>query len=299
MPMALQPNLTNQPVTESVSNRVRLSIRTFAANPEVSALESIRMPYNQLVGSASLHERTVLFGKFKDEVLGKQLPVDVLLPFAYFEPHHRLVSLAVKTYLESAMAGNADQLKPVAMLVAAIKSSIPVNPGALLAGIVQLGDRRFNAMARTARDVLDVQQIRMFARTQCTTITAASVEFHLDWLLHLHSVGGAESISYIASSLMLMTFHDETGIVMDCSRVPAHVAPQGHDNIKSYQNFEDYLSEVLPAMERIHSMSRHTRILGEMVLMWQNHCKEAFKLREIKSPGMVGIPVKLNSPSGF
>ena len=278
--MALRPNEATQPITESASNPVWRAIHAFANRSDSNPMESVLEPYTAMVESSSWGDRARVYQAVLEEVQDHRLPTDALLPFICFEPHHRLITNVVRSYLELNPSTQQNAFAPIAHLMTAVQQGATTNPGAVLASVVLLGDRRFNAYARATRQFLQAKHVRSFSRTHTTCICAGAVEFSLDWLVHLQELNNDECQWYVASALMLMVLHDETGIVRDQNMAAGEDSRFLGEQLSTPQNFEDYFQEVLPTMVHLRDASKDRRLLDEVISLWKEHAEEAAGLRE-------------------
>jgi hypothetical protein len=266
--MAQQQEFSGEPVAESVSNLVWRSIRSFATSPHEHPLTSISQDYELLVRSSTWQERLALYQAVLDDVHTRRLPALCLLPFVHFETEPGVIAPAVADLVTACETIGIPALDTVTELMNAVNARRCRSPGAVLAAAVHLGDRRFNALARTVRGSLSATEIRGFSRSQFETMSASAVEFCLDWLVHLQANGNVEAMSYVASHLILMVSHDRTGYVHDLSGTPASHGALVRPGTETRQPFTEYFQEILPMMNSIRNGSPEPRVLQAVIDRW-------------------------------
>jgi hypothetical protein len=165
-------------------------------------------------GFTSLATRQQRYREVLSEVKSNRMSVDSLIAFIKDEPHPALITVAVRDYLRLHPCEVGEEMAPVSRLCGFLKDPSTLNRGAVLAGLVLLGDRRVNTVLRTFRRDFNPAEIRSFSRVHGVAIKAETVIFYLDWLTELaghdtpHCV-----IADLCCGLMLMIVHDEYRLV--------------------------------------------------------------------------------------
>ena len=237
----------------------------------------IALLYKQHLAEADVPDRENLYVEILDAVIQGVVSSASLLPFVIFEPDRKLVSQAVCDFLTHRNCHLDDEFAGVHEVVEILVSNHAVNKGAILAGLVAVGDRRVNAVARAARHLLTAEDIRSFSRYHINRIRSSSVEFCLDWLIELNQGTDRLVIADLGCALMLMVFHDEQGLVEDLSEINY----VGFKNTKVLQTktFERYFSEIMPTLEYLKSCEGFETVIQAVIDAWQGHESKAAKLR--------------------
>lgn len=278
--MSIDPKMADLATSEPGVYQALLVLHEHFSGLDEDNISSIQGPYTELVASVSWRKRVQLYRTILDQVRDHRWGQNVLLTFIYYEPHHRLVARAVKDYLEISFLMSLDPLQVVSKLMRVVSKKIAVNSGAVLAGVVQIGDRRFNGIARIARRTLDKSEIRDFSRTHFSSICAPAVEFCIDWMAELMHADDDASYNYVATSMMLVVFHDQTGVVRDYAGESGAYMTPGVEIQPVYQNFEDYFREVSPVFEGIRASDGDSPMVNKLINMWKDHCEDAHELRQ-------------------
>lgn len=235
------------------------------------------MLYRKRVATTELVDRERLYLMILDDVTRGVTSSSSLLAFVIFEPHMRLVSRAVGDFLSNRNCNLDDEFEGVHQVVDVLGSDHTVNKGAVLAGLVALGDRRINAVARAARHLLSLDDIRSFSRYQINKMRSPSVEFCLDWLIELNQNRCQAAVSDLGCALMLMVFHDDQGYVEDFSEINY----VGYKNTKILQSktFESYYCEVLPILNYLKKCEGFETVIDMVINSWRDHEAKAKELR--------------------
>lgn len=234
--------------------------------------------YSILLSTLSVRERESLYRDVLKRVISGALTTNSLLVFASFDPHRRLVCAAVRDYLANRNCDIGDEFAGVHELIEILADSGTANRGAILAGLVSIGDRRINAVARAARHLLSSYDVKNFAGVHLLEIRSSSVEFCLDWLIELNQSGSKEYVSNIACALMLMVVHDERGLIEDLSEI--EYVGFRKSKILQTKTFESYYSEIRPILNYLQGCAGFETIIGKVIEMWDEHQVNAKLLRE-------------------
>lgn len=234
--------------------------------------------YNILLATLSVKERESLYQEVLKQVLSGALATKSLLVFASFDPHRKLVCSAVTDYLANRNYNIEDEFAGVDELIEILAANGTANRGAILAGLVSVGDRRINAVARAARHLLSSYDVKNFAGVHLLEIRSSSVEFCLDWLIELNQRGSKEYVNNIACALMLMVVHDERGLIEDLSE--NEFVGFKKSKILQTKTFESYYSEIRPILDYLLRCDGFETIIGKVIEMWDEHQVNAKLLRE-------------------
>jgi hypothetical protein len=214
-----------------------------------------------------------------NEILAGNLPAACLLAFIRFDPHPRLVCRAARNYLQYHIREVEKEFAGVDDLVRIMTDDETANRGAVLAGLVSMGDRRINAVVRAARRPLSGSDIKSFSRVSLPELSASSVEFCLDWLIELSQNYCKEHVDDIALMLMLLADQDQRGVIEES--LDLEFEAEGSRKTRNIQvrNFEDYFSEIRPVLDYLHRCDGFELIIGKVIEVWETHSAEAQALR--------------------
>jgi hypothetical protein len=238
-----------------------------------------RVRYNGFISTLTVNEREDLYQDVLQAVLSSALNAKCLLVFASFDPHRRLVCAAVKDYLNNRIVEIEDTFAGVHELIEILADNGTANRGAILAGLVSIGDRRINAIARAARHLLSSSDVKNFSGVHQPELRPSYVEFCLDWLIDLTQNDSKEYASDIAVTLMLMVVHDERGVVEELSGI--EYAGLKKAEVLQTKTFESYYSEIRPILDYLQECDGFELMIGRVIEMWDEHQAKAKQLRKM------------------
>ncbi|MBV1879305.1 MAG: hypothetical protein KUG79_16810 [Pseudomonadales bacterium] len=237
---------------------------------------TVRMYKAQQV-KMDLAERETLYEQLRVGVQEGKYAVSSLYFFLLVEQHPQVVWRAVNDYLTYRSCDLVDEFAAVNEVVQVLADPDTVNKGAILAGLVGIGDRRINAVARAARHMLSAEDIFSFSRIHVTTIRTSSVEFCLDWLVELNHKFHQETVDNIAEGLLLMVEHDLTGVVEDLSEI--NYIGFRKTKVLQSKNFESYFHEIMPILRYLKQCDNFEPALTRIIDAWEGHQNQAQQLR--------------------
>ncbi len=199
---------------------------------------------------------------------------DSLLPFIRFEENAQLAIKAVQNYMTRHPCHLDDEMRPLLTVHEILLDPSTRNRGAVLAGLVRMGDRRINAVTRSLLPQFSPNDIRNFTRVHATTIKAEAVYFYHDWL-RMSSASGAPAcvIADLCCGLMLMVVYDEYRLVEESLDDPVGFRlDQRKDCRIPYATF---LTRVMPRFKSLAELKGCEYHMKQVITLWERH-------REIK-----------------
>jgi len=264
--------------SETDSESLRSFIHKFDFRAEEwSTCETVQA-YRELVQRLSTTSRESIYDEVLTNVKLRRINARSLFCFVVFEPHPRLVAKAVQDYLIYRQFDLADEFAGVREVVRALVNGHAVNRGAVLAGLVLIGDRRVNAIARSLRDSLSAADVRDFSRVQLTSIQGRAVEFCLDWLVELTKEFKRSAVEDLACGLNLMAIYDESGLVVGETENDSLVGLASTRDC-TLEKFEDYYAEVTPILKYLQQFEGFESPVASIIECWDSHKEEARRLR--------------------
>ena len=196
--------------------------------------------------SNELWRRERLYQQLKSMLQQNSVSASWLLHFIRWEPNFRLVQRATRDYVFYRSCNVLEEFRGVEDIVTLYEQQALTSPGAVLSGLLSIGDRRVNAVLRVLIGDLSLTDIREFTRIHEPQLTAATIEFYLNWMHRLTGKSDAEKFSLVCSKLHQMVLHDETGQVSDRNETTL-VGFSGPFNTRLIP-FEDYLAKIEGAL---------------------------------------------------
>lgn len=224
--------------------------------------------YRRFVKACCVQDREAVYNAVVERIAHGDVKPSSLLAFAAFERYRLLVSRAARDYLRYRPYEIRDEFAGVDEILSIIVHEATKNRGALLAGLVSVGDRRVNAVARTVRSRLNKADIRDFSRVQHPRMLGLTVEFCLDWIAELRDTRDYQVVSDLACALMLMAVHDEHGVV----ELPANDEEIGFwTRARTSLPFSTYYDSVKPLMMQLGTLAGFHNPMTNLMEIWDQH----------------------------
>lgn len=174
---------------------------------------AVRRLFDERILALPLDGRFDAYGQVRDTVQALDgWPAGVLRPFALFETNPTLVAAATIDYCSLAPVADGEPLSRPREMIELIRDGEPRLPGAVLAGLLMLGDPRVCALAAPLRGTLQPDQAEPLARVVTGLAYRCVVEFYLDWL--------DEIVDRRDDAALLLRSHLTTGLFRLVSRRP-------------------------------------------------------------------------------
>jgi hypothetical protein len=265
------PNKLSEQTPYLVSDRRMSGIRNL--HPDQWSVEEFR----DFLRVSRVRDRKKLYYGLVSKIRRNQVSPKHLLKFVKWEPNLKLVQQATRDYLTYRSCTVLDEFKGVREIVELLENNQLENPGAVVAGLLSMGDRRINTVLRILRSRLSAADIREFSRVHPPQLHAPSIEFCIDWLFELQSRKDSQRFNVVCAALNLMVRHDETGCVSD--RVDdLQIGLRQCEPLTSVR-FEDYLPKLESSFKSLGTISECRYGTHSMIAAWQDHAQIAEELR--------------------
>ncbi|MDA0273157.1 MAG: hypothetical protein O3C68_07885 [Proteobacteria bacterium] len=231
---------------------------------------------------SNIRYRKQLYQRLISKIRLNQVSPMHLLKFVRWEPNLRLVQQATRDYLAYRSCTVLDEFKGVREIVELLENNQLENPGAVVAGLLSMGDGRINTVLRILRSRLSAADIRQFSRIHSRQLHAASIEFYIDWLFELQSRKDSQRYKVVCAALNLMVRHDEMGCVDD--RIDHSQIGLRQCGSLTTVRFEDYLPKLESSFRSLGTLSECRSSTHSMISTWQDHAQIADELRRANMP---------------
>ena len=177
-------------VLEDLFHRVPGAVKTLQFNlqglpaaPDPQVFDTLGIVYRAFSEDVPSYKRPEVLNFFIEKVRQSEYRASTVLVFVRFELNKQLVCSAVNAYLRYRQASASSAFAAVEEIIALIRNNQVANRGAVFSGLACFGDRRVNAIARTVRDCLSPEDVRVFAESVYNPLNLAALEFCIEWLL--------------------------------------------------------------------------------------------------------------------
>lgn len=176
----------------------------------------LRPAYEQAIEISTEPDRFACYRAVFPHVEEREASLDCLLPFIVLEPSARIVSTAT---IDFAMIGlRPDPMKAVHELVSYIEEGRARSRGAILGGLVCLGDRRVIDLVKPLIAAISPEEAGAAARCQNGFPTVPAFEFWLEWLERLPGDYEDQFFGACASALVQLVDTAKAPVFLDGER---------------------------------------------------------------------------------
>ena len=178
---------------------LRLLYRAMAAHGtiEVAAvIRHLRPVYARAMELTDAADRFELYTAVKRRVETGDAPAHALVPFVLLERDTGIVSIATADLAVIGRFEGGDELQWPRAIASYLQLGMPANRGAVLGGLVTLGDRRVHLELHDVKWALPESELHTAARCGSGLPTMAAFEFWLTWSEELMDRGLGETAVY-------------------------------------------------------------------------------------------------------
>ena len=202
-----------------------------------------------------------------DRVITGQATARTLLVYLACDPDPTLASAAALDYALLAPDEKTDALAGVEFLIDAWQRGGLANGPAVLGGLLLSADRRILALAKPHVRTLSCDEIEELIQIRGRFLSAALVEFYLDWLEQLDSRNDEDLFGAVAAGLANQAIHHEQEPVYDLERViPA--TPDEPVRLIDQWTFADYARTIAPRLQLLAAREEGEPIIPEVMKLW-------------------------------
>ena len=237
------------------------------SEPNPPLEESIRIIYRAFMLEVDEDLRDRFFDFIEQEVASRRLSAKAILAFVRTESNPPTVSRAVGAYLRHWKATFDEPFAAALVILNVLEAGEAKSPGAVFAGLVCFGDRRMSAIARSVREHMSMEDLRIFSLAVQGPLQRTTIEFCMEWLVQLMKRNRYELAMQVAYGLSSMVIKDPTRLIHD---VRHNFGPFGFSgsNLGKPVPFAELLVEMGPLIEgfangRLPALRRMMHILED------------------------------------
>jgi hypothetical protein len=198
------------------------------------------------------------------------LGIDAYLPFIAEDPDRQIACVAAKDYVANGPLIANDPMSRVKEIIGLIRVTPIVNVGAVFGGLMCLGDPRVCRLLRDTKNDLSRDQAEEAARCWSGVMSAATVEFVVDWLESLE--GGFEDTLFagLVSNLLLQKRDMQVPMVTTgMLALPIEsVSPEERLAMAKFIPFDDYCRRIAPRLLALESKEAHPKTMSMVISSW-------------------------------
>jgi len=248
-----------------VTTMAALSLYGNTADP--SLVEKLLPLYRHYVTRIHPAQRLRNYQTTVDQVIAGEGGVHALMPFVCCDPSRPVASSAALDYVVLAPSSVENETAGACELLDLYERGALANGLAVLGGLVMTGDRRILALLKSPCRALSCEEIEILIKCRGSLLTAAVVEFYLEWLEDLDSQTECDSYAAVAAGLANLAIGATDDKVYDIERV----IPSTPDNAVRVLNqwpLSEYAASIASRLDELARREEGEPIMPVVMSMW-------------------------------
>jgi len=197
--------------------------------------------------------------------------VDAYLPAIAADPERSIVAQSTLKYAsQGPLFDDGDVLSRPKVIIELIRNRGIGNPGAAFGGLLSLGDPRLCRLLWPLKDELSYDQAREAARCFTDQMSAAAVEFILDWLeIELKSSDGLLFGGLVSNLLYQREYMEEPVVITGIQPFPtSSVSAEEHRAMLKLIPFQEYSRKVAPRLLALERAEPTPKLMSYVIHRW-------------------------------
>lgn len=195
------------------------AIEFYGATGHPELVEKLMLLYRHYVTRIHPAQRLRNYQAVVDRVLERKSCVAALMPFLCCDTARIIASTAALDYAVLAPSDQEHATSGACELLDLYERGALANGPAVLGGLILTGDRRILALLKTACRSLPCEDIEVLITCRSSLLTAAVIEFYLEWLEALDSESQCDSYGAVAAGFANLAIGVSDAVVHDIERV--------------------------------------------------------------------------------
>lgn len=252
---------------EQLDAAVMAAVRFYGATADPDFVSKLLTLYRHYVTRIHPAQRFRNYQEIVDQVISEDLGVYALMPFVCSDPARMVASTAALDYVLLAPTSEENATIGASELLNLYDRVSLANDLAVLGGLVMTGDRRILTMVKEHCRALTCEQIEILIKCRGTLLTAAVVEFYLEWLEELDSQQDFDNFAAVAAGFANLAIGATDDTVYDIERV----IPSTPDNavrILKQWPLAEYAASIAPRLEAVARREEGEPIIPEVMSIW-------------------------------
>jgi hypothetical protein len=192
------------------------------------------------------------------------------LPFIFCETAEGIVGSATIDYASLAELNDGDPMTRVKEVIGLIERERIQNRGAAFGALLFMGDSRVTRLLVPLRDRLALDEVATAMRASTGAMSAASVEFVLDWLEGLDGDPTDGLFGTVASGLVNVRRRLKAPLVMTGLRPfpVSSVTPEEHARVARPIGIDDFTAQIGPRLLDLERTEPEPKIMPVVFETW-------------------------------
>lgn len=251
-------------------NLIVLSLIRYGVTLDQSLPPRLGPLYSLLVGRGAPKERMEVLLTLKSLLDEDKINAIALLPIVAHDDDIGIVSTATLDLVAYSATGSTGLPYGLTSLLPLLEHRALRNPGAVLGGLVTLGDSRLRIAMDAARLHMREPDVAVAARCRSGFVTHAAVDFWLSWCEEVVATGrGKDSlIGTMASALVnLVRGAAETKVREIFRSYPAQRSPRPIEVVSEWP-LREYARLIQPRLERLAAREGEPKVFPMVMEAW-------------------------------
>ncbi len=244
--------------------RLRGELTVYGRTDDGSMIPMLKETYLAAAQETHLDQRTELYELVVSEVEQGRLSSNVLIPFIGSEAEGLLVSRAAIDYVMLHPRDAASAMAGAAIVCRFIGSGELTNVAAAFGGLLSVGDARVCALLVLVRRVLTRSDLDRLARIRTGFVSAASIEFLMDWIEACIEEGNEDAVGPLAACICNhVTAAQIDQVIMEERAIPPWAAPSGSTKTPPVP-LRIYLASIMPRLLAIEARETEPKVMPHL-----------------------------------
>jgi hypothetical protein len=251
-----------------------IGLRIYGGTGSDELIPFLSQAYRLAVSKLQPQSRLHMWQFLNQGISRGEMRHDVMAPIVMWEPEDHIVSAASLDLVAFSSLGDDGIPAGLRAIWEHLDHGV-INPGAVVGGLILLGDRNLMpGIAPLRRHLSSKQALAAAARCRSNRLFHASVDFWLDWaeeLVGRTDPAGEEAFSLCATALVnLRTAASSDALVIDAYRTyPSHLGGSIHP-VHEW-TLSSYSDHIAPRLFRLEAAERAPKVMDQVIIAWGLH----------------------------
>lgn len=252
---------------EELDAATMAAIRSYGATADPDFVSKLLVLYRHYVTRIHPAQRLTNYQSIVDQVIAGETGVYALMPFVCSDPARPVASAAALDYSVLAPTSEENATLGAIELLNLYERVSLANGLAVLGGLLMTGDRRILDLVKDYCRALDCEEIEILIKCRGTYLTAAVVEFYLEWLEELDSEEDFDNFAAVAAGFANLAIGATDAMVYDIERIIPST-PENAVRILKKWPLPDYAASIAPRLVAIAEREVGEPIIPEVMSIW-------------------------------
>lgn len=202
-----------------------------------------------------------------DQVINGQYGVQALMPFLCCDPARVVASSAALDYIVLAPTDVKNTTAGVIELIDLYERGALSNGVAVLGGMIMSGDRRILPLLAGPCRSLSCEEVEILIKCRGSYLTAAVIEFYLEWLESLDSGTNSDTFAAVAAGFANLAIGASDNQVHDIERIIPSTSESAVRVLNQWP-LSEYASNIAERLENIARKEEGEPIIPVVMEMW-------------------------------